>query len=69
MHMLRSGHFGDPPNFLLQENGVGHHFVKLLKGQTSDSTNVATFKALLHNVTQKSAERLSCSAWIQEGTF
>ena len=47
------------PLFTLQENGVGHHFVKLLKGETSDSTNVATFKALLHNATQKSAEQLS----------
>lgn len=41
-----------------EENGVGHHFVKLLKGETSDSTNVAAFRALLHNATQKSAEHL-----------
>ena len=44
---------------------MGHHFVKLLKGETSDSTNVAAFRALLHNATQKSAERLSCNTWIQ----
>ncbi|CAE7513243.1 unnamed protein product [Symbiodinium pilosum] len=48
-----------------EENGVGDHFVKLLKGETDENTNVASFKALLHNATQKSAESLSCSRRIQ----
>ncbi|CAE7517962.1 unnamed protein product, partial [Symbiodinium natans] len=38
-----------------EENGVGHQFVKLLKG---GDESVATFKARLHNATQKSAEHL-----------
>ena len=36
---------------------MGHQFVELLKGGES----VATFKARLHNATQKSAEHLYCT--------
>eukprot|EP00439_Symbiodinium_sp_Y106_P072724 s2562_g13.t1 len=47
-----------------QENGVGHHFVQLLKGHGNreTTTNVATFKAMLQNASQASAQHLPTMA-------